>query len=115
MRKDKRKSRRRPIRYSAWMALDDDKLHGCVLADISDTGARLDVEDSKALPDRFMLLLSGTGSARRSCRVIWRAAAQIGVAFEKRPGEPLRRRWCRSNADRGTQPSKTDAEPVETA
>jgi hypothetical protein len=84
MRKDNRKSRRRPIRYSAWMALDNDKLHGCVLSDISDTGARLDVEDSKALPDHFMLLLSGTGSARRSCRVIWRAPAQIGVAFERR-------------------------------
>ena len=84
MRSDKRKSRRRPLRYSAWMALDNDKLHGCVLSDISDTGARLDVEDVKALPDRFMLLLSGTGSARRSCRVIWRAPGQIGVAFERR-------------------------------
>jgi hypothetical protein len=84
MRADNRKSRRRPIRYSAWMSLDDEKLHGCVLSDISDTGARLDVEDSKILPDRFMLLLSGTGSARRSCRVIWRAPHQIGVAFERR-------------------------------
>ena len=84
MRADQRKSRRRPIRYSAWMALDNEKLHGCVLSDISDTGARLDVEDSEDLPDRFMLLLSGTGSARRSCRVIWRAPHQIGVAFERR-------------------------------
>jgi hypothetical protein len=87
MQKDKRKSRRRPLRYSAWMALDDEKLHGCVLSDISDTGARLDVEDSQALPDHFRLLLSGTGSARRNCRVIWRGAAQIGVAFEKRLSE----------------------------
>ena len=65
MNKDQRKTRRRPIRYSAWMALDSDKLHGCVLSDISDTGARIDVEDAASLPDRFMLLLSGTGSARR--------------------------------------------------
>lgn len=79
---DQRISRRRPVHYSAWMALDDDKLHGCVLSDISDTGARLDVEDAKAVPDRCMLLLSGTGSARRSCRVIWRKPGQIGVAFD---------------------------------
>lgn len=87
MQKDKRKSRRQPLRYSAWMALDNEKLHGCVLSDISDTGARLDVEDSAAMPDRFRLLLSGSGSARRDCRVVWRAPAQIGVAFEKRPSD----------------------------
>ena len=45
MQKDKRKSRRQPLRYGAWMALDNEKLHGCVLSDISDTGARLDVEE----------------------------------------------------------------------
>jgi hypothetical protein len=84
MPKEKRKSRRRPLRYSAWMALDDEKLHGCVLSDISDTGARLDVEDSKMLPDRFRLLLSGASSTRRECRVIWRGPGQLGVAFEKR-------------------------------
>ena len=84
MQKDNRKMKRRPFRYSAWMAVDNDKLHGCVLADISDSGARLDVEDSKAVPDHFMLLLSGTGAARRTCRVIWRAPAQVGVAFEQR-------------------------------
>ncbi len=88
MRNDKRKSRRRPLKYSAWMALDNDKLHGCVLSDISDTGARLDVDDAKALPERFMLLLSGTGSARRSCRVIWRTEGQVGVAFERRLTDP---------------------------
>ena len=87
MRNDKRRSRRRPLRYSAWMALENDKLHGCVLADISDTGARLDVDDAEALPERFMLLLSGTGSAKRSCRVIWRSPGQVGVAFERRLSE----------------------------
>ncbi|HTQ83200.1 MAG TPA: PilZ domain-containing protein [Pseudolabrys sp.] len=87
MRNDKRRARRRPIKYSAWMALDSDNLHGCVLADISDTGARLDVDDSKIVPEHFMLLLSGTGSARRSCRVVWREPGQVGVAFERRLSE----------------------------
>jgi hypothetical protein len=82
--KDKRRSRRRPMRYTAWVALDADQLHGCVLADISDTGARIDVEDSETIPDRFLLLLSGNGSARRTCRVVWRQPQQIGVRFERR-------------------------------
>ena len=83
MLKDKRKSRRRPIRYTAWVALKADELHGCVLSDISDTGARIDVEDSKTIPDHFMLLLSGNGKATRKCHVVWRNARQVGVNFER--------------------------------
>ena len=83
MLKDKRKSRRQPMRYTAWMVLDGEQLHGCMLSDISDTGARLNVEKSAKLPDRFVLVLSGRGSARRNCRVVWRKPQQVGVAFER--------------------------------
>jgi hypothetical protein len=82
--KDKRKALRRPIRYTAWLALEPGQLHGCVLSDISNTGARIDVEDSKTVPDQFMLWLSNSGSARRKCRVIWRKPHQVGVKFERR-------------------------------
>jgi len=51
---------------------------------MSDTGARLDVEDSKTIPDHFTLLLSGNGKARRQCRVVWRKPNQVGVTFEPR-------------------------------
>lgn len=84
MRHDKRKSVRRAVRYSAWMVREDDGMHGCALFDISETGARIEVEDSEKIPDQFMLLLSGNGKARRKCRVVWRKARQIGVRFEKR-------------------------------
>jgi PilZ domain len=84
MAKDKRKSIRRPIRYSAWVVLEGDALHGCVMTDISDTGARLDVDETKPIPDQFTLLLSMNGGARRKCRVIWRKPRQIGVSFEGR-------------------------------
>jgi hypothetical protein len=103
------------------MTLDGDKLHGCVLSDISDTGARLAVEDSKALPNRFMLLLSGTGSARRRCRVIWREANQIGVAFERRLSDAVSPPLVPSpTAASAAMPEsmavpKTARKPVETA
>jgi hypothetical protein len=84
MTKDKRKSKRRPVRYSAWIALEPHQLHGCVLSDVSDTGARIDIDESKAIPDQFMLLLSSNGSARRKCKVVWRKPRQIGVTFERR-------------------------------
>jgi PilZ domain len=82
MDKDKRTARRRPMRYSAWLALGPGETQPCVLSDISDTGARIDVKNPKALPDQFLLFLSKSGSARRACRVIWRKARQIGVKFE---------------------------------
>lgn len=82
---DKRKSQRRTIRYTAWAIIDGETLHGCVLSDVSDFGARLDVENADNLPDQFVLLLSGRrGSPRRNCRVIWRKPNQVGVEFEKR-------------------------------
>jgi hypothetical protein len=86
--KDKRKQRRRPIRYTAWLALAADELAGCELSDISDTGARIDVEDTSKIPDRFFLFLSATGAARRKCSVIWRKPHQLGVKFELNYADP---------------------------
>jgi hypothetical protein len=84
MLKDQRKAPRRPMRYSAWIALPDKKLHGCALSDISDSGARIEIDDSEIVPDRFPLFLSGNGKARRICRVVWRKPKQIGVTFATR-------------------------------
>jgi hypothetical protein len=82
--KDKRKALRRPVRYTAWVALDQDQLHGCVLGDISETGARIDIDETKEIPDTFTLWLSTNGAARRHCKVVWRKPRQIGVSFERR-------------------------------
>ena len=81
MHKDQRKAKRRPMRYSAWIALPGKKLHGCALSDMSDTGARIEIDDSEIIPDRFPLFLSGNGAARRICTVVWRKPKQMGVTF----------------------------------
>jgi hypothetical protein len=82
--KDNRKAKRRPIRYTAWLVLGADHLQVCALSDISETGARIDVEDANSLPDHFMLWLAANGSARRTCRAVWRKPKQIGVRFAQR-------------------------------
>ena len=86
---DKRKAPRRPMRYTAWIALPNKKFHGCALADISESGARIDIDDSTIVPDRFPLFLSGNGKARRVCTVVWRKPRQLGVKFSTRlaPGD----------------------------
>ncbi len=81
MHREKRRLKRQPLRYTAWIALTADQRHGCVVSDVSETGARIDVQDSSTLPDHFVLMLTSTGSARRFCRVMWRKPNQIGVKF----------------------------------
>jgi hypothetical protein len=76
---NKRNAIRRPVRCTAWIALKAKKLHGCVVSDISDSGARLNVENAALLPDEFLLFLSSRGTASRKCRVVWRKTKQIGV------------------------------------
>ena len=82
MRRDKRRSRRRPLRYVAWAASESGERQTCLLSDMSETGARIDVENAEQVPDRFVLLLSANGAARRACRVVWRKPNQIGVSFK---------------------------------
>jgi hypothetical protein len=81
--KEKRQARRQPLRYTAWVALTADQRHGCVVSDVSDTGACIDVQDSTTIPDHFVLMLSSNGAARRFCRVMWRKPTQVGVKFER--------------------------------
>ena len=68
---EKRQARRQPLRYTAWLAVTAEQRIGCVVSDISETGARIDVQDTKVIPDHFVLMLSSSGTARRFCRVVW--------------------------------------------
>lgn len=87
---DQRKSRRRPISYLARLELRPGKVVGCMLSDISDTGARLDVPYPDKVPDRFRLWLTASGNARRTCQVVWRKARQMGVKFDRRLSDTQR-------------------------
>jgi hypothetical protein len=118
--KEKRGARRQPLRYTAWVALTAEQRHGCVVSDVSNTGARIDVQDSKVLPDYFILMLTSNGAARRFCRVMWRKPTQVGVKFERSLAEAAEAaRAPKSNADAKAAPppdaEPADAEPVKTA
>lgn len=77
-----RKKPRRQFHYSARILTDQNgPPHACSIADISETGARLELANDAELPERFMLLLTKTGDARRRCRVVWRTGLTVGVEF----------------------------------
>jgi hypothetical protein len=77
-----RRKPRRNFHYNAAI-LTDGKSPPCLceIADVSETGARLVLQNDCELPERFILLLSRNGEARRRCRVVWREGVNVGVEF----------------------------------
>jgi hypothetical protein len=51
----------------------------CTIRNVSDTGACLQVDSVRGIPEAFFLVLEGI---ERSCTVKWRGANRIGVSFQ---------------------------------
>ena len=65
------------------MGVDGTWRRSCVLLDVSESGAKLEIDGS---PDvlrarEFFLLLSSTGLAFRRCELVWVDGTQVGVKF----------------------------------
>ena len=77
-----RKKPRRQFNYNASVLLDGTSPpKPCAISDISATGARIVLEAECELPERFILLLTRSGDARRLCRMVWREGLTLGVEF----------------------------------
>lgn len=82
MAREKRKQLRRYLEYRAHIDLGDGSpARACLLADVSETGARIKLDAPSMMPSQFMLLLAGAGNARRRCGVVWASGRQLGVRF----------------------------------
>jgi hypothetical protein len=79
---DKRHTRRHPLRYAAWVAVGDDTpAKSCTVADVSETGVRIELESPGELPKEFWLLLSRDGKVRRRCELVWQTGEQVGARY----------------------------------
>jgi hypothetical protein len=79
---DKRRMRRHTLRYAAWVAVGDDSpAKACMVADVSETGARIELESPGDLPKEFWLLLSRDGKVRRRCELVWQTGEQVGARY----------------------------------
>jgi hypothetical protein len=58
-----------------------DSLRGCTVLDIADNGARIAIDDSRELPDEFLIRMQSSGFPIRRCRLIWRTDSAAGVEF----------------------------------
>jgi hypothetical protein len=55
----------------------------CLIADLSNGGAKISGVVADDLPDEFMLRISRARGTRK-CRVLWRAEGRLGIAFTNR-------------------------------
>src|SRR5512146_1268376 len=80
---NKRRVSRQRIRHPAWVMPAPDQRIDCFVTDVSQAGARIQMNDATGVPDCFILLLSANGAPRRFCRVAWRKSHQLGVKFAR--------------------------------
>jgi len=52
----------------------------CIIRNVSETGAKLQVSSVAAIPVSFDLLVDG--HRPHACRVVWRSLKEIGVAYQ---------------------------------
>ena len=78
----RRKSLRRQFGYPGLMqSVGGGSPGACVIVDISETGAQLEVPVGAEIPIEFALLIGGNANVRRRCRVVWRSGNRVGVQF----------------------------------
>ena len=77
--RDKRKATRRRTLESGTIILGKKAHLNCTVRDLSELGARLDVQGKFAIPAIFQFIM--TGLPLRICKVAWRTDRQIGVEF----------------------------------
>jgi hypothetical protein len=52
----------------------------CIVRNLSDTGAAIQLVDPASTPDAFQLLIKPE-MIKRTCNVVWRSETRIGVRF----------------------------------
>jgi hypothetical protein len=58
----------------------DQAAYSCMVRNLSDTGAALDLPNAKDVPSDFRLV-TDYGRVMLSCRVVWRKKNRLGVVF----------------------------------
>jgi len=77
---EKRKTRRFRALKSATIAFDRAAGIDCIVRNISEAGACLEIVSPVGIPDDFTLIVH-TDKVQRACHVAWRSVHRIGVSF----------------------------------
>ena len=84
MLEEKRRSPRRQVRIPAKIQVGNEApTHDCTVVDISEFGARIEMDAAMDAPNEFILTLTPRGFPYRRCQVMWRSERAIGVEFDR--------------------------------
>ena len=88
---ERRRARRlSEIAFQSYVRLPSED-RSCLVRDVSETGARVEIAPSDDLPAEIELVLSG--AITRRCRIIWRGKNVIGVTWHWMGDASVRRAW----------------------
>lgn len=78
----KKRENRKSLQQPAWIILDGSfASRPCTVVDLSDTGAKLVVDDLAPTHTRLRLAFSRDVKSGRPCEVAWRRGKTLGVKF----------------------------------
>lgn len=77
---ERRKSGRSRVLKSAKLVLGRSAIIDCVVRNLTNKGARLQIANTVDLPREFEMTFDG-GYSIRPCRLVWRTITETGVEF----------------------------------
>jgi len=76
---NRRAARKRVLKTSHIVFSDKVPKLECVVRNVSETGASLQVSTTIGIPTNFYVIIDGV---RRHCRSVWRTDIKLGIAFQ---------------------------------
>ena len=78
----KKREVRKSLRQPGWITLEGGfAARICVVEDLSESGAKLTIEDNNTLPAKLRLAFSRDARGGRPCEVVWHRGRTVGVKF----------------------------------
>ena len=77
---ERRRSARSRVVKSAKLVLGASSVIDCVVRNLTNVGARVEISYTTDLPESLQLTFDG-GRSYRPCRIIWRTINETGVKF----------------------------------
>ncbi len=78
----KKREARKSVQQSGWITLDGGfAARPCVVQDLSNSGAKITVDDASVMTGRLRLAFTRDARTGRSCEVVWRRGKSLGVKF----------------------------------
>ena len=82
--RERRKRPRLRVIKGAKLVVEKSSVFDCVVRDLTNDGAQIEIPNAIALPEKLGVTLDG-GRVSRVCRIVWRKLTGAGLEFLRSP------------------------------